>query len=122
MQNIPVLLSGYRLMVTEPPTTKLREVREGEFEPVTRDGVTQFVVVVLAKPAEQVGQRSRKGEEIKVTLSTDPGDGFDEGSFVELVNPVLNSYSFKNDKGETVSGVAFKADGLTPASKSCKSA
>jgi hypothetical protein len=125
MQNIPVLLSGYRLMVTEAPTTKMRETRAGEFEPVTdREGVTQFVVVLFAKPIAQPGQRSRKGEEIKVNLSADPGDGFEEGSYVELVNPIVNTYEMRdpNTGAITASGLWFKADGLTPAARSRKSA
>ena len=45
-----------------------------------RDGVTQFVVALFMKLRPQPGQRAPKGEEMRVTLETDPGEGFEEGS------------------------------------------
>src|SRR5690348_11333192 len=108
MRNIPVNLGGYRLMVTEAPVMKTRE-EDGRVETVTdRDGATLFTVSLFAK------QKGEKGEEIKVTLATDPGETFEEGDLVELVNATLSPYSFKNAKGETVSGIAFRAMGLKP--------
>jgi hypothetical protein len=56
-----------------------------------------------------------KGEEIRVTLETDPGEGFEEGQLVELIGARVSPYSFKNGRGETVSGMAFAAAGLKPA-------
>lgn len=109
MRNIPINLGGYRLMVTEPPTMKTREGKDGQAEIVTdNEGVTKFVVALFAKV------KGQKGEEIKVTLSADPGQGFDEGDLVELIGATISPYAFKNDRGETVAGVAFSADGLTP--------
>ncbi|ACU35237.1 hypothetical protein [Actinosynnema mirum] len=108
MRNIPVLLTGYRLMVTEEPTLKTREV-DGTAEIVTdRDGVNQYVVSLFAKT------KGEKGEEIRVTLAADPGDSFEEGDMVELIDAMVSPYSFKNNRGETVSGLAWRAAGLKP--------
>jgi hypothetical protein len=49
-----------------------------------------------------------------VTLDADPGEGFVDDTRVELISPRVSPYSFKNDRGETVSGVAFSALGLKP--------
>jgi hypothetical protein len=119
MQDISINLSNYRLMVTEEPTTKMRENKAGEMEPVTnKAGETQFVVVLFAKQRPRQGQRPGKGEEIKVNLPVDPGDGFVEGSYVELIDPVLNTYEMRNDEGRiTASGLWFKAAGLKPAGR-----
>lgn len=109
MRNIPINLGGYRLMIAEPPTMKTRKGKSGQEEIVTDDeGVTRFVVSLFAKI------KGQKGEEIRVTLATDPGEGFDDGDFVELVEPTLSPYAFKNDSGETVAGIAFSAKGLKP--------
>jgi phage tail sheath gpL-like len=109
MRNIPINLGGYRLMISEAPTMKTRKGKDGTDEVVTdNDGVTKFVVSLFAKV------KGQKGEEIKVTLSTDPGESFDEGDLVELVGATASPYSFKNDAGETVAGVAFSAAGLKP--------
>jgi hypothetical protein len=111
MRDIPVDLSGYRLRVAEAPAVKMRELPGGEVEPVVdrRTGVIQYAVAIFARPAA-----GGKGEEIRVTLVADPGEGFEEGSLVELVGATVSPYSFKNDRGEDVSGVAFRAAGLKP--------
>jgi hypothetical protein len=110
MRNIPVVLDGFKLMITEEPALKTREVN-GVTEVVTdRDGANVYTVSVFAKA------RGEKGEEIKVTLATDPGEGFADGDLVELVGATVSPYSFKNDRGETVSGIAFRAIGLKPVS------
>lgn len=116
MQNIPINLSGYRLMVVEEPAVKMRENRAGEFEPVTnRDGEIQYVVSVFAKPRPQSGERVGKGEEIRVNLPGPPADECPEGSYVELVGAVLNTYEMRGDDGKiTASGLWFKAQGLKP--------
>ena len=73
MRDIPVVLSGYKLTVVEPPAPKTRTDDNGAQVPVTdRHGVTQFVVSVFAKLRVGPGERAPKGEEIKVTLLTDP--------------------------------------------------
>jgi hypothetical protein len=71
------------------------------------------VVALFAKLQVQPGQRAPKGEEIKVTLETDPGDGFGEDMRVQLINPRINAYQIENN-GRVTSGIAFKAGGLTP--------
>lgn len=118
MQDISINLGNYRLMVTEAPTMKTRENQQtGELETVTnRKGEVQFVVVLFAKPVPQPGKRPGKGEEIRVNLPVEPGDGFEEGNYVELINPVLNTYEMRDDNGRiTASGLWFKAEGLKPA-------
>jgi hypothetical protein len=118
LQDIPVYLGGYRLLVTEAPCVKMRELDNGDQMPVVdrRTGAEQYVVVVFAKPQPVQGRRASKGEEIKVNLPADPGEGFDEGTYVELVNAVINTYEMRNDSGQiTASGLWFKADGLKPA-------
>ena len=122
MQDIPVNLGGFKLIVSEEPAMKMREDREtGEMVPVTdRQKVTQFVVSLFAKPIPAPGQMPRKGEEIRVTLSSDPGEGFEEGMRVELINAVANLYSMpdKEDPRKIASaGLWFKADGLKPAAR-----
>ena len=116
MRDIPVMLIGYKLTVVEPPAPKMREDGRGGWMPVTdRQGVTQFVVSLFVKQRVGAGERAPKGEEIKVTLATDPGPGFDEDTRVELVDPRINSYQIDSPDGRSISGLAFKALGLKPA-------
>lgn len=119
MDNLSINLSNYRLMVSEAPTMKMRENGDGEMEPVTnRRGETQFVVSVFAKPVAAPGERARKGEEITVNLPVDPGEGFEPGTYVELVNPVVNMYAIpdRDDPSKIANaGLWFKASGLKPA-------
>lgn len=115
MRDIPVNLNGFKLMVTEEPTTKTRETDDGRTEVVTdSQGATRFVVSLFAKrrPSEP-GERVGKGEEIKVTLSTDPGDGFEEGSYIELIDATVSPWEIR-ENGRMSSGVSFKARGLKP--------
>ncbi|ALE73000.1 hypothetical protein FRP1_07655 [Pseudonocardia sp. EC080625-04] len=108
-----MVLDGYKLTVVEPPAPKTRPDGNGADVPVTdRDGVAQFVVSLFAKLQVQAGQRAPKGEEIKVTLTADPGDGFGEDARVQLIDPKINPYSIDSPDGRTVSGIAFKALGL----------
>lgn len=108
MKNMPIILSDRLLILTEVPTVKTREM-DGQVEIVTdRDGAQQFVAAVFMKADDEKG----KGEEIRVTLATDPGEGFKRGDIVDLVDPRASFYSFKNGRGETVSGIAYRAAGL----------
>lgn len=117
MRDIPVVLDGYKLTVVEPPAPKMREDANGNLVPATnREGVTQFVVSLFAKLRTQPGQRAPKGEEIKVTLETDPGPDFGEDARVALVNPRINAYQIDGPDGRSISGISFKAMGLAPAS------
>ncbi|GAB3479356.1 hypothetical protein [Amycolatopsis cihanbeyliensis] len=115
MRDIPVNLNGFKLMVTEAPVMKMQE-KDGQMAPVTdREGVAKFVVSLFAKRRTRPGEFAQKGEEIKVTLASDPGEGFEEGVYVELINGCLNSYQMETEDGRTISGISFKAEGLKPA-------
>ena len=107
------MLDGFKLTVVEPPAPKTRQDANGADVPVTdRDGVAQFVVSLFAKLQVQAGQRAPKGEEIKVTLTADPGEGFGEDTRVQLIDAKINPYSIESPDGRTVSGIAFKAMGI----------
>lgn len=115
MRDIPVVLSSYKLTVVEPPAPKTRDDGNGgQIAVVDRQGVTQFVVSLFAKLRVQPGERAPKGEEIKVTLATDPGEGFGEDTRVELVDARLNAYQIDTEDGRSISGISFKAIGLKP--------
>jgi hypothetical protein len=115
MRDIPVMLNGYKLTVVDPPVPKMRQDDNGALVPmVDRQGVTQFVVSLFAKLRVGPGERAPKGEEIKVTLATDPGEGFGEDTRVELIEPRINSYQIENENGRVSSGISFKALGLKP--------
>jgi hypothetical protein len=115
MRDLPVILEQYKLTVVEPPAPKMREDDKGKQVVVTdAEGATLFVVSLFAKLQVQRGERAPKGEEIKVTLETDPGDGFPEDTRVKLINPRINAYQIENN-GRVTSGISFKAAGLSPA-------
>ena len=69
---------------------------------------------LFAKQRVGPGERAPKGEEIKVTLATDPGEGFEEDTRVELIDARLNAYQIDTEDGRSISGIAFKAMGLKP--------
>jgi hypothetical protein len=112
-----VILDQYKLTIVEPPAPKTREDENGRQVVVTdRQGATQFVVSLFAKLQVQPGQRAPKGEEIKVTLECDPGEGFVEDMRVALHQPRINAYQIENkENGRVTSGISFKAAGLAPA-------
>jgi hypothetical protein len=111
--EIPVVLSGYRMTVVEPPAPKTREDGNGgQSVVVDREGVTQFVVSLFAKRRPVPGQRARKGAEVRVTLESDPGEGFAEDTQVELINPRVKAYELQGPDGRVRSGLSFKATGL----------
>ncbi|MGW1682866.1 hypothetical protein [Saccharopolyspora sp. NPDC002376] len=116
LKNIPVNMQGYKLMITEAPAIKMKEDDQtGEMKPVTnREGENQFVVSLFAKKRPQEGQFAEKGEEIKVTLTVDPGEGFEEGTYVQLVDATTSPWQNERN-GRFSSGISFKANGLTPA-------
>lgn len=116
IKDLPVELGGYKCTVVDPPRAKTRDDGSGKEVTVTdRDGVVQFVVSLFIKQRVAAGERAPKGEEIKVTLATDPGPGFEEDVRVELIGPRINSYQIDTADGRSISGLAFKALGLKPA-------
>jgi len=114
LRNIPVELSGHKVLVTEAPTVKTREGKDGQPEVVTdRDGATQFVVVLFVKPRPNASGYAGKGAEIKCTLETDPGDEVSDGDLVELVNPRVSHWENELD-GRMMSGLAWRATAVKP--------
>jgi hypothetical protein len=114
LKNLPIVLDGYRLLVTEGVSVKTKVVK-GEVVPVTSfEGGPQFVVVLFAKPRPGPSGRAGRGEEIRVTLPFEPAESFGEGEYVELVNPTVSYYEVENgDTGRKNSGLSFRADTLT---------
>ena len=122
MRDLPVLLSGYKCTIVDPPRPKTRDDGAGGEVVVTdRNGVTQFVVSLFAKLRVGPGERAPKGEEIKVTLATDPGEGFEEDTRVELIDARLNAYQIETEDGRSLSGISFKAMGLKPVGPAARS-
>lgn len=114
LRNIPVELSGHKVLVTEAPTVKTREGKDGRAEVVTdRDGATQYVVVLFVKPRPNEQGYAGKGAEIKCTLETDPGDEVSDGDLVELINPRISHWENEID-GRVMSGLAWRATGIKP--------
>ena len=114
LRNIPVELSGHKVLVTEAPTVKTREGKNGVAEVVTDySGATQYVVVLFVKPRPNEQGRAGKGAEIKCTLETDPGDAVSEGDLVELINPRISHWENEID-GRVMSGLAWRATGIKP--------
>lgn len=110
MDDLPVILDGVTLMVTEAPTVKMFTDDKGVTMPSVRDGVTQFTVAVFAKPKPVPGATKQgKGEELKFTLAADPGEGFPVGSYVEMISPAVRYWE---RDGRT--GLTYKALGLKP--------
>ncbi|MFD7652933.1 hypothetical protein ACFV4N_03020 [Actinosynnema sp. NPDC059797] len=127
LQDLPVVLDGYRLMITEAPAAKVREAEDGTVSPVVDrvSGEVQYVVTLFAKPVAVEGRRAGKGEEIRVNLPGDPGEGFEEGMYVELVGAVVNTYEIpdRTDPRKIASaGLWFKAAGLKPVARPVRSA
>ena len=107
MRNIPVNLTGFKLRVVEEPTVKTDQ--DGQI--LTAYGTTDplYTVAVFAKPmATEDGFRG-KGEELKITLSTEPGQ-VEEGELVELIGPTVSHW-----ERDGRSGLTWKAQGLKPA-------
>lgn len=113
LKNIPVLLEGYRVQVTEEPVLKMIEKEDGSQVPATdpRDGSQQFVVMLFVKPNPVNGRPTGKGQEIKVTLETPADEDVVFGSLVELINPRVSHW--ENDfNGRTMSGLSWRATGI----------
>lgn len=112
LRNIPVMLDGYKLQVTEEPTVKMRENDSGVLEAATDwQGITQYVVTLFAKPRPVEGRPAGKGAEIRVTLETEPQEQSDDGSRVELINARVSHW--ENELGgRKMSGLSWKATGV----------
>jgi hypothetical protein len=112
MKEIPVIFEGYRLTVVEAPAVKVRP----DGSTVTNfAGETQFVCSLFVKKVARQGERAPKGEEIRVTLETDPGEGYQEGLRVALVQPRVSAYELRDEAtGRVRSGLTFKAFSLAP--------
>jgi hypothetical protein len=121
LRNLPVVLDGYTLMITEAPEVKMRTDDDGNvLGPKLVYGTDQpeYVVSLFAKRTADANGRKGKGEEIKVTLTSDPGEDWTEGQYVALRRctvsltaiphpTVRNAFSF--------AGLSFQAEGLSPA-------
>lgn len=110
LRNIPVVMDAFKLIISEAPVMKMKKDDRGQMVPATHDGVQLFVVSLFAKQRPNAEGWAPKGEEIKVTLTADPGDGFEEGMPVSLISPSVSPWS--NDNG---GGVSWRAEGLAPA-------
>ena len=107
LRNIPVVLEGFKLRVAEEPTVKMREENGKQVLATDQQGASLFVVALFAKPLpDPVTGRAGKGEEIRVTLETEPS-GIEEGDRVELVNARVSHW-----ENEGRSGLAWRATGL----------
>lgn len=116
LNNLPIILSGYRVMVSEAPAIKMR--REGETEVPVIDRTTNqpaYIVELLVKPVARPGERAGKGEVIRVTLPYAPAEEIEDGDYVELVNPTVSYYEVEDRvTGRKNSGLSFRAETLKP--------
>lgn len=120
LQDLPVFMGHYKVMITEAPAVKMKRQKDGSEIPATdKAGNMQYVVTVFVKPRPTEDGRKAKGDEIKVNLGSQlPAGDFDEGDYVELVNPVVNMYELRNDDGViTGTGLWWKASGLKPVTR-----
>ncbi|GHH59788.1 hypothetical protein [Lentzea cavernae] len=119
LRNIPVVMESFKLMISEAPVMKMKkDDKTGQPVPATDHfGVQLFVVSLFAKSLPNADGYAPKGEEIKVTLTSDPGDGFNEGDYVSLIAPTVSPWS--NDNG---GGVSWRAEGLAPAIRAAAAA
>ncbi|MER5335925.1 hypothetical protein [Micromonospora sp. NPDC002717] len=107
MRNIPVNLGGFKLRVVEEPSIKTDQ--EGKVLTAYGTDDPLYVVAVFAKPlATEDGYRG-KGEELKITLSADPGS-VEEGDLVELIGATVSHW-----ERDGRSGLTWKAQGLKTA-------
>jgi hypothetical protein len=109
MRDISINLQDHRVTVVESPDVK----RRLDGSPVLdRDGATQFVVSVFVKRLPIPGQRAPKGEEVRVTLGSDPGE-IAEGEWVEFIDPRVSPWEMRDEAtGRVSSGLSFRAAGM----------
>ena len=109
--DIPVNLNGFRLRVVDDPAVKTYVDDNGvEQTAVDRStGEPVYVISLHKKVAERNEQGRRpKGEEIKVTIVTEPVD-IEDGDIVELVRPTAKPYHIPGGKYECSFGLSYKA-------------
>ncbi|MGW5790999.1 hypothetical protein ACWEV3_10375 [Saccharopolyspora sp. NPDC003752] len=116
LKDIPANLGGYKLMITEAPTMKMKEDKNGVQEQVVdrRTGEGHYLVSLFAKKRPQEGEFAQRGEEIKVTLTQNPGEGFEEGTYVELLSATVSHWERRSEEGRFSSGLSYKAIGMKP--------
>ena len=111
LKNVPVVLEGYKLRVTEEPAPKTYTNDTGSTEMAfDSSGAQLFVVSLLMKqrPSEQ-GGRVGKGFEVKVTLETDPShEDIEEGQLVELINPRISQWAMNGREGVSMRAAGIK--------------
>jgi hypothetical protein len=130
LKNIPAILDGYRLMIVEAPEMKMRKTKENGREILVPDTIfgtddPKYTVTLFCKKRASADGYRQKGEEIKVTLTSDPGSEFEEGQYVSLRNLTLSitAMPHRNARRDTGTedaigyvGWSFSAEGLTPES------
>lgn len=121
LKNIPVVLEGYTLMVTEAPEVKMKMDDEGNVigpDVIWGTEEPKYIVSLFAKKKADLNGRKGKGEEIKVVLLADPGAEFENGQYVALRNPTVSLTAIPHPKVRNAfsfAGLSFQADGLSPA-------
>jgi hypothetical protein len=117
LQNLPVNLEGYKLMVTEAPELKMF-MKDGQQQVATVYGTGEpiYVISVFAKAKEAGASGKRlRGEEIRVELTNEPEEAIEEGSYVSFVRPTVSVTDFTPDGGDRFVGQKFRASSVVPA-------
>lgn len=117
MQDAPIDVSHYKLRVVEAPTLKMKRtmangkvVSEVPAAGPNGEALYEAVLYSRAKVADVYGKKD--SEEIKITL-TSPCDDVDEDDVVQPLGLTMSTFSFTTEKGKTISGVSYRAEGLT---------
>ena len=127
LKNLPIVLDGYRLMIVDAPEMKMRKDKKGVEVPDTIYGTEdpKYTVSLFIKRKPSPDGFKSKGEEIKVTLLSDPGPDWEEGQYVSLrgVTASITAIPHKNASSATDTadaigyvGWQFTAEGLSPES------
>lgn len=113
LKNVPVVLDGYKLRVTEEPVAKTYTNDTGGTEVAfDMNGAQLFVASLLMKQRPSEGRRAGKGFEVKVTLETDPsGEEIEEGQLVELIQPRISQWSMNGREGVSLRATGIKVAG-----------
>ncbi|GAB3291804.1 hypothetical protein [Parasphingorhabdus pacifica] len=113
LKNIPVVLEGYKLRVTEEPEVKTYKNKETGLQEVATDpqnaNSTLYVVSLLMKQLPSEGRPTGKSFEVKVTVETDPTGQVEEGQLVELHNPRISQWDMNGRQGVSMRASGIKA-------------